>query len=424
MSNVQSLTDKEQYKFEVVSLAIEKKIRNRQAAKMLGLSIRQVKRLKNSVRKNGEVGIIHRLKGKTGNNRIQETVKQKALQYIKEKYLDFKPTFANEKLQDSHNIFISPETIRLWMIKEGLWTARKQKDLLYRSWRPRKEYYGEMQQFDGSYHDWFEGRFRDLVGNIIETCLLLSVDDATGKITSAMFADNEGVVAVFSFWLTYVTVNGKPITIYLDSYSTYKINHKSAVDNFELMTQFERATKDLGVRLITAHSAQAKGRIERLFETLQDRLIKEMRLAGINNPEDANKFLKEVFIPKYNQKFSVIPQRSGNVHRPLTEIDKKNINRIFSVQSNRKVNNDFTVQFKNNWYQLKEIQPTTVRPRETVVMEEWLDGSLKISLKGYSLDYFQLPDRPKRMKTNPVILTTHKLNWIPPKDHPWRRFTI
>lgn len=424
MSDLQNLNEKEQCRYDVISLALEKKIENKQAAKMLGLSTRQIRRLKSTMVTYGKGSVVHGLKGKRSNNRTQEPIRQVALQYIKEKYLDFKPTFANEKLQENHKIFVSSETIRLWMIKEGLWTARKQKDLLYRSWRPRKEYYGEMQQFDGSYHDWFEGRFRDLVGNIIETCLLLSVDDATGKITTAVFADNEGVEAVFNFWLIYLTVNGKPITIYLDSYSTYKINHKSAVDNFELMTQFERATKDLGVRLITAHSPQAKGRIERLFETLQDRLIKEMRLAGINNPEDANKFLKEVFIPKYNQKFSVIPQRSGNVHRPLTKIDKKNINRIFSVQSNRKVNNDFTIQFKNNWYQLKEIQLTTVRPRETVVMEEWLDGSLKISLRGYSLDYFLLPERPKRMKTNPVILTTHKLNWIPPKDHPWRRFTI
>jgi hypothetical protein len=159
---------------------------------------------------------------------------------------------------------------------------------------------------------------------------------------------NEGVYAVFTFWKVYVEKKGKPKVIYLDKFLTYKINHKAAVDNAELMTQFQRAVKDLFFRLISAHSPQAKGRIERLFRTLQDRLIKELRLAGINTPWEANKFLEEVFIPKYNEQFSVVPAKKGNLHKPLTAIDKKNIDRIFSVQSFRIVHNDFTIQFKNS----------------------------------------------------------------------------
>lgn len=193
------------------------------------------------------------------------------------------------------------------------------------------------------------------------------------------------------------------------------------MDNHELMTQFERATKDLDMLLITAHSPEAKGRVERLFETLQDRLVKEMRLAKINTPTEGNRFLEEVFIPKFNERFAVVPVKEGNVHRQLPDIDRKNLNRIFSIQSKRKVNNDFTIQFKNKWYQLKEIQPVTVRARETVLVEEWLDGTIHFSLRGKHLVYIVLPERPKRVKRQPIILTTHKLNWKPPADHPWRK---
>lgn len=417
------LTQEEQYKFDSISLVIKKEIKTKQAAKMLSISTRQVRRLKNAVKSNGAAAIVHKLKGKRSNHCISEDIRRKAIAHIKEKYADFKPAFAHEKLQEYHEITVSSQTVRRWMIHEKLWISHRQKKTAeYRSWRPRREYYGELEQFDGSYHDWFEGRCRDLVGTIIETCLLVSVDDATGAITHAVFADNEGVIAVFNFWFTYVNYHGKPIAIYLDSFSTYKVNHKSAVDNFELMTQFERTAKDLNIRLITAHSPQAKGRIERLFQTLQDRLVKELRLAGINNPEDANIFLQTVFIKKFNEHFAVTAVSPQDIHRPLTDTDRDNLNRIFSIQSKRKVNNDFTIQFRNNCYQLEEIQPATIRARETVMIEEWLNGSLQVSLRGRYLNFFLLPERPKKLKTNPVILTTHKLNWKPLADHPWRQY--
>jgi hypothetical protein len=214
-----------------------------------------------------------------------------------------------------------------------------------------------MEQFDGSYHHWFENRYCDELGDSIEVCLLASIDDATGRITRAQFTKNEGVVAVFEFWKEYILDIGKPLSIYLDKFSTYKINHKAAVDNYEFMTQFQRAMLDLGINLISAHSPEAKGRVERLFLTLQDRLVKEMRLANISTPEEGNRFLKEVFLPKFNSRFAVVPLREGDVHKKLSEIDIKNLNRIFSVQSTRRINNDFTIQFKNHWYQLTELQP-------------------------------------------------------------------
>lgn len=394
---------------------------NGQAGKLLGISPRHVRRLKTLVRKYGAQGVIHRLKGKPSNRRAPSTFKDAVLKRVREMYADFKPAFAAEKLRDSDRLAVHPQTLRRWMVEEGLWRERKRKKPIYRAWRPRKVYFGELEQFDGSYHDWFEGRYYNTDGEPIETCLLAAIDDAAGKITQAQFTAHEGVIPVFTFWHLYVNSNGKPLGIYLDKFSTYKINHKNAVDNSELMTQFERLAKDLAILLITAHSPEAKGRIERLFQTLQDRLIKEMRLASINTPEEGNKFLKEVFIPKFNQQFAVPAEKEGDVHRSLTKTDKQNLNRTFSIQSTRKVNNDFTIQFKNVWYQLSELQATTVRPKETALVEEWLDGTIHLSLRGYYLNYTVLPERPKRQKANPTIITSHKLNWKPPPHHPWRK---
>lgn len=416
------LNAKEQEKATILQCAIMGKITNAQAAKQLRLSVRQVQRAKAGVRKDGVTAVVHRLKGKTSNHAFPEDTKAKAIRVISGKYADFKPGFAQEKLQTIHDMQMTSQTIRVWMTEAGIWKTRKQKNIsIHRSWRPRKEYFGEMQQFDGSYHLWFENRFADQFGSPIEVCLLACIDDATGKITKAVFATNEGVHAVFTFWKEYVEEWGKTLSIYLDKFSTYKINHKTAVDNADLMTQFGRAMQDLNIYLISANSPQAKGRIERLFGTLQDRLVKEMRLESINTPEEGNKFLKEVFIPKFNDKFAVTPAKAGNVHNSLAPTDKANINRIFSVQSERVINNDFTVQFKNNWYQLAEIQPTTVRAKEKVLVEEWLDKSIHFSLREKYLSFTELPVRPKNVKHPPPILTRNKLNWKPQIDHPWRK---
>lgn len=416
------LTSEEEEKMAILKRAILGTITNAHAAKQLRLSLRQVQRAKANIRRVGVSGIIHGLKGKPGNHRIAEATKESALSLIKEKYTDFRPTLATEKLQEQHGISLSEETTRRWMIEKDLWKTRTRKQSTYRAWRPRKEYFGEFEQFDGSYHMWFEDRFVDTKGNPIESCLLASIDDATGKITKAVFAANEGVVAVFTFWKEYIQNYGKPLGIYLDKFSTYKINHKSAVDNAELMTQFQRAMHTLGTKLITANSPEAKGRVERLFQTLQDRLVKEMRLVEIKTPEDGNRFLKDKFIPKFNEKFSVEPAKEGDVHKPLLKEEKRGLNHIFSIHETRRINLDFTVQFKNTWYQLAEIQPTTVRAREKVLVETWLDGTMHFSLREHYLNVIALPKRPKREKVNPIILTTHKLNHKPSPDHSWRKF--
>lgn len=423
MAAESNLTKREQEKLAVITDCLGGKITKGQAATILGISPRQVKRLKSKVRENGALAVIHRLKGKQSNHRVDVLIKDNALAIIKEKYTDFRPTFATEKLAENHDIHISHGTTRLWMMQEKLWKPHKQKQITYRSWRPRKEYYGELEQFDGSYHYWFENRFVDTNRDPIEVCLLAGIDDATGKITRAEFLANEGVIAVFTFWKEYVESLGKPVAIYLDKFSTYKINHKATVDNKDLLTQFQRAMQQLGITPIPANSPQAKGRVERLFKTLQDRLVKELRLAQISTPNDGNTFLKEVFIPKFNEKFAVIPAKEGDVHKPLLPEEKERLRHIFSIHETRRVNLDFTIQFKNNWYQLTEIQPTTVRPLLLVLMETWIDGSVHIMVKDHELAYMVLPEKPKKQRIKqPIILTTHTLNYKPPPNHPWRQY--
>ena len=271
---------------------------------------------------------------------------------------------------------------------------------------------GELVQFDGSYHDWFE------TGE--EACLLAAADDATSDV-SAIFEDNEGVCSVFRFWWRYILTNGLPVAIYLDKFSTYKVNHKSAVDNAEMLTQFERAMGELGIRVICANSPEAKGRIERLFGTLQDRLVKELRLRGIKNRDDANRYLAEEYLSDHIKRFSVTPRQEGDAHRSLTDELRKRLPSIFSIQSERRVNNDYTIQFKSRWFQLAATQDTTVYKGDIVTIEERLDGTMHIRLRDIYLTYTELPERPKRIKMTVTALTTEKPRWRPPANHPWKK---
>lgn len=410
------MTNKESNRHAIITKLIASKINGTQAAKQLKLSIRQTKRLKASVIKNGIKGTIHKLRGKTGNNKLPEGTLEKAKIYIEENYSDFGPTFAQEKLKDDHQLKIGISTVRKLMIAEKFFIPKpKKKSSEYRAWRERKESFGEMGQFDGSYHKWLEDRAP-------ECCLLANIDDATGKVT-LKFDTNESIPCVFEFWKDYIKTKGKPIAIYLDKYSTYKINHPSATDNKDALTQFQRAMETLGIKVISAHSPQAKGRVERLNETLQDRLVKELRLRKIDNTKDANVFLKE-YEKIFDDKFSVKAKKEGDLHVSLTKKELENLDAIFSVHSKRLVRNDYTVQFKKQWIQLAEIQPTGVCKKDSVLIEERLDGSLHISLRGKYLNYEILPSRPEKTKVLLPMLTSVKFEWKPPAKHPWRRYQI
>ncbi len=411
------MTEKEITKYNVIQNLIDGKINGTDASKQTGLSVRHIRRLKPRVVKFGPQGLIHKNRGKNSNRKLDNEILEEAKKYLKEKYYYFKPTFASEKLEELDKIKLSKETVRNIMIDIKVWKPKSKKQpKQYRCWRPRKDNFGEMQQFDGSYHIWF--------GNF-ETCLLLSVDDATGKITHAKFDYNEGVISVFKFWTEYIQQHGAPISIYLDKFSTYKINHKNAVDNSEMLTQFQRAVNQIGVKLITAHSPQAKGRVERMFNTLQDRLIKELRLAGIITIDEANKFLKE-YIPKFNEKFAVIPNKRTNLHQTINQSLKEKLYQIFSVQNKRLVQNDYTIRFQTNYFQLHKEQLITVYKKDTVIVEEHLNGEIKLFFKNHYLDYYVLPERPKReINIKLAALTPQKQDsYKPPADHPWRKFVI
>lgn len=400
-------------RYDVIKQLIDGQINGTDASKQIGVSVRHVKRLKAKVSQQGAGGLIHGNRGKTSNRKLDIKIITQAEKYLKEKYYDFGPTFASEKLEENHNIKINKESVRQMMASLGLWKSKLRKSgKKHYTWRARKDNPGELEQFDGSYHIWFGDE---------ESCLLLAVDDATGKITHAKFDYHEGIEPVFNFWLEYEEKQGFPLSIYLDKFSTYKINHKNAVDNEDWMTQFERAMSQVGVNLITAHSPQAKGRVERMFETLQDRLVKELRLAGITNIDEANIFL-EKYIPEFNAKFAVVPARKKDLHKKPIKGIKEKLPQIFSLQNERIVMNDYTVRFANSYYQLDEIQPTTVYKKDKVTVEEHLDGDIKISLKDKYLNFKVLPKRPrKEIDIKLAAITVRKISdWKPPIDHPWR----
>ena len=295
-------------RLKIVQSAIDRRITQKSVSSILGLSERQVRRLVKVVREEGDCGIIHKSRGRPSNRRISDELRGRALSLYKERYSDFGPTLATEKLSELDGIEISDETLRKWLIAEGFWKKRRKRSI-YRQWRPRKECFGEMVQLDGSHHDWLEGRGSRLV-------LMAYIDDATNT-TYAMFYDYEGTIPAMDSFRGYVKMYGLPISVYLDRHTTYKSSKKltewEEVAGIESLSQFERALKELGVEVIHAMSPQAKGRVERLFGVLQDRLVKEMRLRGIKTKDEANAFLEE-YLSRHNERFRVCPANEADAH--------------------------------------------------------------------------------------------------------------
>ena len=402
-------------RYDTIRDCIDGNITNKEASIRLGLKKRWVQMLKRSVEKDGKRGAVHGSKGQSPGNSTSDAVAEKVAAFFREKkHHDFGPTFAQEKLADI-GIDLNTETLRLLMVKKKIWKPHPRcGPQIVHEWRERKESFGELVQFDGSYHDWFE------TGE--EECLLAAIDDATSKIMQAIFEDNEGVHAVFRFWWAYLEAYGRPRAIYLDKFSTYKVNHKNAVNNAEFITQFQRAMYELDVRVICANSPEAKGRVERLFGTLQNRMVKEMRLRDMKERNDANLYIYEKYIPDHDRRFSVAARNTVDAHRPLSNDLKTRLPSIFSVQSRRRVNNDYTVQFKTCWFQLEDTQETSVYKRDEVTIEERLDGTIHVRLKKTYLKYRVLPARPKPTYVPTVAITGTKPIRKPPKSHPWRRW--
>ncbi len=416
MDNNITMSQKEIKKYDIVKKVIDKKLNATEAAELLHLSTRQIRRLKVIVDDKGLAGLAHGNRGKTSNRKIPEKERQTIVKLLKKNYSDFGPVLATEKLDEVHHIKRDKGTIGSIMVTEGLRQPKQKKKEEHRAWRLRKAAKGEMEQYDGSYEFWFEGRGE-------KCCLLANIDDADSEV-DAYFDEHEGVEPTFNYWRGYIEKNGKPNAIYVDRFSTYSMNSKLAKENPDTLTQFERAMTELNIEVIHAHSPQAKGRIERLFKTLQDRLIKELRLQNISDVKTANEFLQKEYLPKFNAKFMVETRSKTNLHQKLKEQEKKNLDSIFSRQYQRVVNNDFTISHKKNYYQLEKIQPVTICKRDKVTVEERMDGSIQFRLRGKHLNYKLLPERPKKLSSlgkKQLWVIPKSTAHIPPVNHPWRQ---
>ena len=416
MDNHIIMSQKEASRYDIIQKALKKEIKSIEAAQILALTTRQILRLKNKVAKDGIKGLVHANRGVPSLRKIPNQEKEKIKKLLHEHYPDFGPTFAAEKLDEVHKLKRDPKTIRAIMIEEQLWKPKHKRKQEYHSWRQRRASFGELVQYDGSYEYWLEDRGE-------KYCLLAAIDDATGKVTYAKFDNHEGVEPTFNFWQEYLQINGKPHEIYVDKFSTYSMNHKLAKENPDTLTQFERAMTELQIGVIKANSSQAKGRVERLFKTLQDRLIKELRLNNISTIPQANEFLTKTFLPKFNAKFSVVPRSNANLHKKITNQEKKGFPSIFSRHYERTIRNDYTLSYKNIWYQLKETQSVAIFKKDVVIVEERFDGTITFKLRGKYLNYKQLPKKTLKVskKTTSWVLA-RPVQTVPAANHPWRRY--
>jgi transposase len=394
-------------RLKAVQSVIDRHITQHMAATMLGLSERQVRRLVKGVREQGDSGIIHASRGRPSNRRIPEEVRGRVLSLYQGRYPDFGPTLATEKLFECDGIKISDETLRRWLIEAGFWKKRRKRSG-FRQWRPRKECFGQMVQMDGSHHDWLEGRGPKLV-------LMGYVDDATSRVYGR-FYDYEGTLPAMDSFKRYVEKYGLPMSVYLDRHTTYKSPRKltewDEAEGIEFLSQFERALKELGVEVIHALSPQAKGRIERLFGVLQDRLVKEMRLRGISTKEEANAFLEE-YLPRYDKRFGVCPANETDAHVKLPR--HVDLDRYLCIKTERTLRKDNTIALDGRLYQIEQ------RGGKKVVVEERIDGSMLMFSNGTSLTYKEITERPQKEVVPKTDARKFNRSQKPSKDHPWKK---
>ena len=398
---------KELRRVHVIRQTREKKLTQVQAGIVLGLTPRHIRRLIERVAQAGDQGLAHRGRGKPSNRRIPEKVQTKALTLYAQRYGDFGPTLAAEKLAERHGITLSAETVRGWLLAKGV-THFQRRKRPHRAWRERKAHVGELVQLDGSHHDWLEGRG--------PRCVLMAyIDDASSRVYARFYA-YEGTIPAMDSFQRYIQRYGIPLAIYADKHSTYHSPAEPTVAEqlagVEPRSQFGRALGELGVELIPAHSPQAKGRVERLFKTFQDRLIKELRLAGGSTLDEANRFLED-YLPIYNQRFSVQPVQPADLHRPRPA--SRELDRSLCIKTTRCLRRDWTVAHHGHLYQVQ----TNVRATH-VQVEERVDGTMRMTHQGRALVYHAITARPVKAveakKVHPPRCPV-----TPRPDHPWRQ---
>ncbi len=395
------------------------------AGELLGLSERQVRRLVRRYREQGDAGMIHRSRGRVSNRKLNEAFRERVVSTVRAQYSDFGPTLAAEKLAERDGLVVNRETLRRWMIADGLYEPRQRK-AQPRAWRERRPCYGELVQMDTSEHDWFEGRG--------ETAVLISmIDDATSRVWMR-FHPTDSTETNMAHLRKYLLRYGRPVALYADKASHFTTTRSATIaeqlEGRQAETQIERALRELQIQYIPAHSPQAKGRVERCFGTAQDRLIKELRLAGIGTIEAANALLEQTYMLLVNERFTVDPACLIDAHRPADGFD---LDAIFSLQETRTVANDYTIRYRNARYQITERPLPAALRRAKVVVERRLDATLRLRYRGRYLSFETVgPGRHgEPAGPAPLGLRPHSAGPAdtqppaPPKpkpNHPWRPY--
>jgi transposase len=352
-------------------------ITQREAAEELGVSVRHVKRLLFAFKKHGDKVVVHGLRGKASHRKIPDKIERAAVKILSDPvYAGFGPTLAAEYLENKHGIKASKETVRQWMMRARLWRGRKAKVRNVHSWRPRRSRFGELVQWDTSDHDWLEGR-----GEAIY--LIAMIDDATSRLF-ARFTRRDSTEENMKLLWSYLERFGRPVSFYTDKASLFHTADKHKrdepgveKDRVEMPpTQIGRALQELGIVWIPAHSAQAKGRVERNFETAQDRLVKGMRVAGVKTLEQANRYLSEDYLVWWDRELTVEAENPDDAHRPLDK--SHNLAASLSHVETRQVRPDYTMRWKGKLYQVDRAAITMGLRGAKVRVEQRMDGTLAV----------------------------------------------
>jgi len=417
MDGLLTMSKKEMTRLEVMKRLEDRRMRQREAAEILGVSPRQIRRLLRSYREHKEKGLISKRRGKPSNNRLKPEVKRQAIDLLHARYHDFGPTLAHEKLTEVQGLNLSVESVRQIMIVEELWKPRKVRRKAVHQMRPRRACLGELVQIDGSPHAWFEDRGPACT-------LLVYIDDATGRLMELLFVPVETTFAYFAATRHYLGRHGVPVAFYSDKNGIFKVNAKNALSGSG-MTQFGRAMKTLDIEIICANTPQAKGRVERVNLTLQDRLVKELRLNGISTIDAANSFVAE-YIRAFNRRFAIEPRSTQDAHRPFL-FSEDELDIILSHQETRTLSKNLTLQYDKVIYQIQTTRPTYALRRAQVTVCENAQGEITILYKGNPLDYtvFHKQQRQAEVVTSKEIdthLKKSKKPYRPAPDHPWRQY--
>ena len=413
------MTQTDRDRLVALKKAKDKKITQRQAAEELQISERQVRRLLVKLATKGDQAVIHGLRQRRSNRRIEDEQQEKTVAILRQDvYRGFGPTLACEYLAQKHDVHFSKETIRQWMRRAGLWRASQQRVAEIHMWRARRERYGELVQWDTSEHDWLEGRGEKIY-------LIKMIDDASSRLF-ARFVSSDSTANNMAVLEQYLQRFGRPLQFYTDKASIFvttpKKNHPVRDEPLP-PTQIGRALNELGVGWIAAHSPQAKGRVERSFETAQDRLVKGLRVAGVKTMEAANAYLESDYLPQWGQKFTVVPASADDAHRQLGK--QHDLAASLAHVEQHVITNDYTIRHDSKIFQIERV---SVRPRmrgALVRMETRRNGEIAARFEGKYVKVSQREAAPKKLVKAPKPAASAKASgprrkskWM---EHFWDR---